>query len=1213
MPILEGDIQLLESQVMTDADNGGGAATGVVVADGGSNNLFPDVSELDHVYGRVQLRKVFVGINTTDTDTYLGANVIIAKPPGNPDVSAVLFSTDDDFDRRTSAASRVESYLAAGPSFAGYLFGDHIAGQMTVTLQQRVTVQPPVSGETLLLVALPGSPSEVRQYVRVTDVSTTARTFTTSSNGNDVSFTRNVVVLTISDALASDFPGFDALYSDATVVYTGKTKVLETIVADAARYYGVVPLSSAASFGDFAVAGEGIYAQLVPSSRTEVAVPDARANAATTVVLSTGQIVTLTVSRAFTTAAPLFAGGGITPGTLSVKNAANATLTDKGGTLIDSGATVVGTVDYGSGIISLSTNALGTGTDNKTVQYVQASNVATVTESMGLPVTVLTRRLTWVETFDPIPTPGSITISYMAQGVWYTLSDDGSGAIRGSDPSFGAASLNSSTGTLSITLGALPDAPSQIIVQWASGAAPTTANVTTGPSSASKAVIEIDIGQQIGVGSLSITWGGHTVTDSSGSGTVGALTGYGTGTVDHSAGIVLLSPTTLPAPGTVLSVTTSASATDTAVKIASFTDSGANWTGSVGSAVVPGSFLGTLFANYLVREYPHADVAQQTVMVVKDNGDGGLFVSTLKTNGEQSISVVGTVDYSTGDVSIAKSFSVTTSQGVWTAAPFGGTTTKFTTFEDRSVTAFAQNGSTTDPTQNALVATIGATSTAGTTLSVTLSVLQVRAALPQVIDKITQLPVTNGTLASASFFLGGSQYQTKADFTITKDSALSGSGTAAGSWVASTGILALTAWPTGVASDVSQFSAGVNPATSGSGTVLSTDRVTFRTASAPVASGGFTVRGTLVGGSTAFSVTANSDGTIHDTHVFGVIDYNTGVVDLTFGTATADPVSDAVKDVSAYGIPGVTNVTLTTVQMASLLYDAVTYSYLPLEADLLGLDPVRLPSDGRVPIFKKGGVAVVHYTHALAPASHTNGDTVDLGETRLSVVTVVGNDGLRITDGYTPNFDAGHVVIDDVTGWSQPVTIGFRIEDMALMTDAQISGAITLSRPLSHDYPLGSFVSSAYLVGDMQASVERLFEQQSWTSVWQSTPIGGAILAAYDQVNHPPVVTNAGAVTESWALIFTSTNAFSIVGEHLGVVGVGSTSTDCSPLNPNSGTPYFTLTSTGFGLGWAVGNVIRLDTIGALAPLWLARVVQQGDNVLDEDSFTVLVRGDVNA
>ena len=94
MPILTQDIKLLKSAVMADTTDGGGAMTGLAVIDGQSNNLFPDTSADDRAAGRVQLRKVFGVAHTGDTDTLLGAHVIVTDAPDDPLVHCCLIKTD---------------------------------------------------------------------------------------------------------------------------------------------------------------------------------------------------------------------------------------------------------------------------------------------------------------------------------------------------------------------------------------------------------------------------------------------------------------------------------------------------------------------------------------------------------------------------------------------------------------------------------------------------------------------------------------------------------------------------------------------------------------------------------------------------------------------------------------------------------------------------------------------------------------------------------------------------------------------------------------------------------------------------------------------------------------------------------------------------------------------------------------------------------------
>ena len=134
----------------------------------------------------------------------------------------------------------------------------------------------------------------------------------------------------------------------------------------------------------------------------------------------------------------------------------------------------------------------------------------------------------------------------------------------------------------------------------------------------------------------------------------------------------------------------------------------------------------------------------------------------------------------------------------------------------------------------------------------------------------------------------------------------------------------------------------------------------------------------------------------------------------------------------------------------------------------------------------------------------------------------------------------------------------------------------------------------------------------SWTGEWADSVVGDVALGTYNDTLAPIVVTNAGALTERWALIFTSTTQFRIVGEKVGQIGTGDINTETAPINPITGVPYFVLPALGWGAGWAAGNVLRVNTIGAELPVWVVRTVQQGPETVTDDAFTLLVRGDVD-
>jgi len=155
-------------------------------------------------------------------------------------------------------------------------------------------------------------------------------------------------------------------------------------------------------------------------------------------------------------------------------------------------------------------------------------------------------------------------------------------------------------------------------------------------------------------------------------------------------------------------------------------------------------------------------------------------------------------------------------------------------------------------------------------------------------------------------------------------------------------------------------------------------------------------------------------------------------------------------------------------------------------------------------------------------------------------------------------------------------------------------------------------VSSALVIGDMQASVDTVFDQQTWTNVWSDSLIGSETTAEYNLALYPIEVTNMGAIEERWIAKFTSAIDFVIVGEHVGQIASGGTSADCQPTNPAAGAPYFVIRAGGWGEGWAAGNVLRFNTRGANAPVWIARTVLQGEPEYDDDSFRVQIRGDID-
>jgi len=126
--------------------------------------------------------------------------------------------------------------------------------------------------------------------------------------------------------------------------------VRDTTVADAATYYGAVPLSAAATLGDIKAKVLGIYSQLVPSARTETTALDQKPAAQRLLTLAT------------------------TP---------------------------------------------------------RLIEVPIVPQSLRIRVGQENGGFSWVQMLKPLPAPGTVVISFMALGHWYTVQDECTGNFTG--------------------------------------------------------------------------------------------------------------------------------------------------------------------------------------------------------------------------------------------------------------------------------------------------------------------------------------------------------------------------------------------------------------------------------------------------------------------------------------------------------------------------------------------------------------------------------------------------------------------------------------------------------------------------------------------------------------------------------------------------------------------------------------------------------------
>lgn len=345
----------------------------------------------------------------------------------------------------------------------------------------------------------------------------------------------------------------------------------------------------------------------------------------------------------------------------------------------------------------------------------------------------------------------------------------------------------------------------------------------------------------------------------------------------------------------------------------------------------------------------------------------------------------------------------------------------------------------------------------------------------------------------------------------------------------------------------------------------------------------------LTSGGTPFSISPDSDGYFTGTAT-GRYVRDTGALNLIFGSA---------------------------IRYASLRYDGDQIAASLVSETIAGVNPALFPPDGRVLVVRSGMIAVVHNTQTTSATTVSNGSVINCGRTRIADARVFGSDGIEIRTGFTVSKTAGTVTFTDVSGYHNPVTVVHRVEDLSVILSAAEDGAVTLSKPLTHTFPSGtSYLSTALQMGDLQAHSHPGFQMATWTGTWADDLAGSggtAILADYNEATHPVIVQNQGAITERWVIIFTNVTAFKVIGEQVGQIAVGDTATNCSPVNPATGQPYFTIEAAGWGSGWAIGNCYRFNTDGGSAPFWTIRSIAPSDPFETQDHITVAARGSINA
>ncbi|UYM16186.1 hypothetical protein [Endozoicomonas euniceicola] len=1191
MAINNDDVKLFESQRLSDEEDGGGRATGTEVIDGNINNLFQDISRIDRTIGDVALRKAYVGISTDNNDAYLGSHLILTEPPKDQNVSVLLFNTDDQTDERKNARNRIEAYVVPGTTASFELLGDQTEGQRSIAGIQREESRLPEVGEVYRLY---DPVTKAEQYVRLTKVESRMEVFTYQyGDSTFMDFERRRIDMEISAPLSYTFPGGVPTPGGTQMQVRGnellreKTLVQGTQIADASRYYGIKPASATISKGDLSVRVDSLYAPLVPSARVESPVVDQYGGYTAKRMVATAagvrnvspKFVHLTGSQS-----RAFLQTGALPGTITLTMDGGTFVDNRKGSLVHSSGTnnfSSITIDYENGEINAYRNS-GKYTSTASVTYQPAAAVVGSAISGTEDVSSQNRGFNYTFNFaEAKPKPGTLVISYIALGKWQDVSDPGNGQMDGS----GKGNIDFSTGSVAVTFDAVPDPDSKLVFSY----------ITQGDEEITRRTGSLPVERfafrhttekpGIKPGSVTIRYlasgQNKTLTDQGN----GLLNGDGSGSVYYASGELGFVLNAVPDNGTEIEIEYQEGAV-AGGQVDVTIDSAGLMTGTIsGAPLLPGS-VQVQFAveresvshNGRSQGFAEYSSTYNRNKSFNDNGNGGWQNGT------------GTIDYQTGEFTIqaTENYSIRKYNAY-------STTHSFTSWGE-TITRTSHRLSSANVTKTEAFPGSTVTSKAQGN---SLSHLPNTESLGSPELTIDLLPLIDEPLLPGSliFDWNGESYFDRDGLLYKNISTETNAGTQVGTIDYTGGVATLAVYPSGTVSTATLTAAATFSAD------FKTNSVAFRTPGAPVRAGSLQLTAVRASNADIITATADFNGNINTSEVEGKFDATTGWCEVFFTDGT-DPIQIIPQ---------------------SVRYNCVIETSLPMDADLIGLDPVRLPADGRVPIYRPGDIVVISHKKETDAGTPTAGQNFVLTRDHQAEIVVEDSAGKLLDPAqYTADKPAGKLTFADPLllqnaggeSLTAPFKITDRVEHMSVVSDAQINGELSIIAPVPWDLPAGeTTISSAVVYGDLQARVHSFFSQKVWDSGnpnWTDERNEDNTTAKYNTVNYPIQVANKGSIHGKWAIIFTSGTAFTVVEEKLGIIDTGTTGTNTAPINPETGTPYFSILADGWGVGWSPGNVVRFNTDGCLAPVWICRTVLSGQGTETDDKFTLQIRGDAD-
>lgn len=1203
MAISSSDLIFRKPERLTDFPDGGGRMVWDPVPDGVVNNLFNDVASGDRVFGRASLRTMFTHVSTPNTDILAQAIGIIIQRPQDPAVSVVMFSTGSSVDVRDDARRVIESFRLMANESPYTLYSDHPPGTQVLSVYGREGMPEPNIGDVFYLSVEASGHAARQERVKVQSILYHETEEFEDSQGI---FKRDVMQIELTRPLEALLGAFIGQQPVRNYSIRPPTRVRASRPNQSAQFYGTQQLENDITASPeskvYEIKVPSIFQPLVPATQSESPVTDVLAGQGTESYVQSGETAALSLS--FSVAVPAatpavrFFGSPIVRRSLLISAGGQQLADDGDGHIVPAPGEPVtnfgGTVDYATGRIEI-THSVGVGSTAFTVTATPAGQVVRQSFTQQIAISALNQQNAYIFQLTPFPAAGTVIIDYRSQGQWYRLVDNGRGGLAGNEGE-GVGSVNYATGSVSITIPAQPDIDSAVIAYW--GTTKTTER-RNGDSEIEAPYITYTVeAPAISPGSLEIAYlvsssPVELTDDGEGNVVDGSLNVVGQ--VIYATGEIGFRPPTLPDVSSQIAYAYDRSDQQTQAEALTASGGGEITMTLAGGNVRAGSVRLRYFAR-LIYNAGGGFIGDDLYQIdVRDDGAGNLNGNIMGAAGVGGPdSVTGTINYTTGEIVLVVegnySFWLPTYgyvNGRWTVTGYSVQNAGFFFDPDTTVTANWQQSAAGEVPQLEEVD------------------------LPPVTVDLTPGITDSVVPGSVRFVFKGQTYVDRSGTLVRAIDPLNNSATPAGTMDYATGRATITSWTAGGSNTiqiVSLLTSSIEPGVSS---------VFFRTPGSPLAPGSFTIRATLMDGSTLITGTSDINGNISGTKMRGTIDWTTGVAAVEFGELVTAVGNEAEPWYDPDLIVGGQIFRPELVLPASIFFGVVVYSYVPVSPVILGLDPIGLPNDGRVPIYRVGQQLVLIDERETEVDSPTADQVVDLMRTNLSQVEVRTAAGVPVeSEYYDLDLDAGTVTFADTlppgwVGYAQPLKIRHRVDVRRGISKVQITGHITLNAGIDRDFEAETtLVCSALVLGerygspDIQARVTTFFDQEvDEIGIFKPELVGDPATASYNRAVYPIQVTNRGALTQRWKLRFTGATTFVVIGEDVGQIeGVFSTSEDCAPINPititdtnPSGDPYFVIEHEGWGAGWIANNILRFDTVGAEPKIWFVRVTQPSD------------------